>query len=64
MPLDRTSINAYWLCDYLLGADYCEFGDRAEMDIDPIGPDLDAFDQSGKKGTLPDRDNPHVRWPD
>jgi hypothetical protein len=23
------------------------------MDVDPIGPDVNAFDQSGKQGTLP-----------
>ena len=26
---------------------------RAEIDVDPIGSDIDAFDQSGKQGTLP-----------
>jgi hypothetical protein len=26
---------------------------RAEMDLDPIGPDVNAFDQSGEEGTLP-----------
>src|SRR5215831_38034 len=26
---------------------------RAETDVDLIGPDFDAFDQSGKQGTLP-----------